>query len=43
MKSKIFATWFNAAMQRAPLSIFCNKVEKARKRIKLRVAFQKVL
>ena len=42
-KKRVFEDWFNAAMQRAPLSIFCNKIEKARRRIILRVGFQKAL
>lgn len=42
-KSQIFSTWFNSAMQRAPLSLFCSKLDKAKKRINLRVGFQKVL
>ena len=42
-KRTIFTEWFNAAMKRAPVSLFCNKIERADRHIQLRLCFQKIL
>ena len=42
-RRQIFESWFNAAMKRAPISLFCNKVQKACRTVERRIAFQKML
>ena len=42
-KRQFFQEWFNAAMARAPMSLFCIKVERAKRRIELRQGYQRIL
>ena len=38
-KKRLFQGWFNAAMERVPMSLFANKVQRAQRKVTMRVAF----